>query len=211
VVLELYREFIEHDQPGPRQPDGYYLGLIPELTWDQYHWHDLVPSGYRIAWELKPGYFFGANQERYEAKLRYLHGLPLGPMSVVMINTVAEAVNASGNPNHSLLLGSITGVRGLPDNLYRNQAQAYANLGFRYAVQVAPRWAVQAVEFTDFGTFRPFNDSGVTRDWFGAVNAGAGGRIVPTFLSNTLLRVDVAHLFSPSQNTLVQVGITQYF
>jgi hypothetical protein len=211
VVLEVYREFIEHEQSGPRQPNGYYIGLIPELTWDKYHWHDLVPSGYRIALELKPGFFFGANQQRHEAKLRYMQGLPLRPMSVVMMNTVAEAVNASGNPNHSLLLGSITGVRGLPDNLYRNQAQAYANLEFRHAVQIAPRWAVQAVVFTDFGTFRPFNDSGATRDWFGAVNVGAGGRIVPTFLANTLLRVDVAHLFSPSQNTLVQVGITQYF
>jgi hypothetical protein len=33
----------------------------------------------------------------------------------------------------------------------------------------------------------------------------------PTFLSNTLLRVDFAHLFAPSANSLVQFGITQYF
>lgn len=43
------------------------------------------------------------------------------------------------------------------------------------------------------------------------MNVGTGVRIVPTFLSNTLLRVDVAHLFSPSPNSLLQIGITQYF
>ncbi len=211
VVLEVYREFIEQDRPGLRQPDGYYVGLIPELTWDRYRWHDLVPSGYRIALELKPGYFFGGHQHRHEAKLRYLQGVPLSSMSVLMMNGVAEVVNNSGNPNHSLLLGSITGVRGLPDNLYRNQGQAYANIEFRHAVQVAPRWAVQGVLFTDFGAFRPFTDAGGNRDWLGAVSVGAGGRIIPTFLSNTLLRVDVGHLFAPSQNTLIQIGITQYF
>lgn len=26
--------------------DGYYVGSIPELTRDKYHWHNLVPSGY---------------------------------------------------------------------------------------------------------------------------------------------------------------------
>ena len=42
---------------------------------------------------------------------------------------VAEAVNNSRNPNHSVLMGSIAGVRGLSDNLYRNRAQTYLNLG----------------------------------------------------------------------------------
>jgi len=45
----------------------------------------------------------------------------------------------------------------------------------------------------------------------GAVNVGAGFRIVPTFLSNTLLRIDFAQLFAPSPNSLIQIGITQYF
>ena len=211
VVLEVYREFIESDHRAPRQPDGYYVGLIPELTWDRYHWHDLVPSGYRVALELRPGFFFGGNQQRHEAKLRYLQGVPLGSTTVLMINSVAEAVNNSRNPNHSVLLGSITGVRGLPDNVYRNQAQAYTNLELRHAVQIAPRWAVQGVLFTDFGAFQSFTDTGSVRDPRGALNVGAGGRIVPTFLSNTMLRVDVAQLIAPTKNTLVQFGITQYF
>ena len=33
----------------------------------------------------------------------------------------------------------------------------------------------------------------------------------PTFLANTLLRVDFAQLLSRSPNSLIQVGITQYF
>lgn len=211
VVLKVYRELVEDLKADRRPPDGYYVGLIPELTWDQYHWHDLVPSGYRIALELRPGFLFGANQQRHEAKVRYLHGIPLGSTTVLMLNSVAEAVNNSGNPNHSLLIGSITGVRGLSDNLYRNRAQAYTNLELRHAISVAPRWAVQGVLFSDFGTFRSFTEEGRLQHWKGTVSVGTGIRIIPTFLSNTLLRVDVAHLFSPNHNTLLQIGITQYF
>lgn len=211
VVVKFYRELIEDEKGAQRLPDGYYVGVIPELTWDKYHWHDLVPSGYRIALELRPGFFFGANQQRHEAKLRYLQGIPLASTTVLMINSLAESVNNSGNPNHSILIGSIAGVRGLSDNLYRNRAQAYTNLELRHAISVAPRWAVQGVLFSDFGTFQSFTENGNLVDWRGTVNVGTGVRIVPTFLSNTLLRVDVAHLFSPSSNSLIQIGITQYF
>lgn len=211
VVLRFYREQIGDENGAQRPPDGYYVGLIPEVTWDKYRWHDLVPSGYRISLELRPGFFFGANQQRHEAELRYLQGIPLGPATVLMINSVAEAVNNSGNPNHSLLVGSIAGVRGLADNLYRNRALTYTNLELRHAIQVAPRWAVQGVVFSDFGAFQSFTERGTLRPWRGAVNVGAGVRVIPTFLSNTLLRIDLAQLFSPSPNSLVQFGITQYF
>jgi hypothetical protein len=143
--------------------------------------------------------------------VRYLQGLPLAPTTVFMINGVAEAVNNSGNPNHSLLLGSITGIRGLSDNLYRNRAQAYTNLEFRHAISLAPRWALQGVVFSDFGTFQSFTDEGRTRGWQNAINVGGGVRLIPTFLANTLLRVDFAQLLAPSPNSLVQFGITQYF
>lgn len=212
VVAKIYRELVQDQaRTGTRPPDGYYVGLIPEVTWDRYHWHDLVPSGYRIALELRPGYFFGADQPRHEVRLRYLQGIPVTPMTVLMVNAVGEAVNNSHNPNHSVLLGSIAGVRGLSDNLYRNRAQTYMNLELRHAIQVAPRWALQGVLFSDFGAFQPLTEEGQEKPWIGTVNVGAGIRVVPTFLANTLLRVDFAQLLSPSPNSLIQVGITQYF
>lgn len=211
VVLEVYREVVLEEQASRALSNGYYVGVIPELTWDRYHWDDLVPSGYRISLELKPGFFFGANHPRHEAKLRYLQGVPLGAKTVLMINGVAEAVNDTGNPNHSLLLGSIVGIRGLSDNLYRNHAQTYANLEFRHAVSLAPRWALQGVLLSDVGAFHSFAEDGALRPWRVAASVGGGFRLIPTFLSNTLLRVDVAQLLAPTQNTLVQVGITQYF
>jgi hypothetical protein len=76
---------------------------------------------------------------------------------------------------------------------------------------VAPRWALQGVLFSDVGAFQAFTEQGNQKDWIGTVNVGAGLRIVPTFLANTLLRIDFAHLLAPSDNSLVQVGITQYF
>ncbi len=210
VVLEMYHESID-DARAVRPPNGYYVGVAPEFAWDRYRWHDLVPSGYRVTMELRPGYFLGANQPRHEGRVRYLQGIPLSPMTVLMVNGMAEAVNDSGNPNHSLLLGSIQGVRGLSDNLYRNRAQTYANLELRHAMKVAPRWAIQGVLFSDFGLFQSFAEKGDVRGWRGAVNVGGGVRVIPTFLTNVLLRVDVAQLFKPESNLLIQVGITQYF
>ena len=128
----------------------------------------------------------------------------------MMINGMLEAVNA-GNPNHSILIGSITGVRGLSDNLFRNRAQTYTNLELRHAIPLAARWALQGVLFSDLGAFQAFTPDGNVRGWRGAVAVGAGFRIVPTFLSNTLLRVDFARLLAPTSNSLVQFGITQYF
>ncbi|MGQ0809937.1 MAG: hypothetical protein ACT4OO_01760 [Nitrospiraceae bacterium] len=209
VVFKAYRELIE-EAPGSHPSNGYFIGIAPELTWDRYRWHDLVPSGYRIAVELRPGYFLGPNQNRHEGRIRYLQGIPLADTTVLMINAMAEAVNA-GNPNHSLLIGSIAGVRGLSDNLFRNRAQAYTNLEVRHAISLAPRWALQGVLFSDLGTFQPFTEEGRLRGWKGAASIGAGFRIVPTFLANTLLRVDFAQLLAPSPNSLVQFGITQYF
>ncbi|BFU96250.1 MAG: hypothetical protein NTNFB02_29720 [Nitrospira sp.] len=212
VVLKVYHEQMHEFQgSGLEPPDGTYVGIIPEFAWDRYHWHDLVPWGYRLILELKPGYFFGSNQARLEGELRYLQGLPLGPMTVFMINGVAEAVNTTGNPNHSLLIGSITGVRGLSDNLYRTHAQSYLNLELRHAIRIAPRWAVQGVVFSDLGLFQPFTEAGDPENWRGAVNTGAGFRIIPTFLSSTLFRLDFAQLWRPRPNSLVQIGITQYF
>lgn len=209
IVAKVYREEIR-DAQGLRPPNGTYIGLIPELTWDQYHWHDLVPKGYRVALELKPGYFLGPNQNRHEGRIKYLQGVPLGDMTVLMINAVAEAVNA-GNANHSVLIGSQVGIRGLSDNLFRNRAQTYSNVELRHAIHVVPRWAIQLVGFSDFGAFQTFTDEGKVKSWRGAVNVGGGARLIPTLLSNTLIRVDWARLMEPIPNQLLQVGLTQYF
>lgn len=205
----MYRELIE-ENPGAHPPNGYFIGIAPEMMWDRYRWHDLVPTGYRVTLELRPGYFLGPNQNRHEGRLRYLQGVPLGPTTVLMINGMAEAVNA-GNPNHSVLIGSLAGVRGLRDNLFRNRAQTYMNLELRHAVSLAPRWALQGVLFSDLGSFQPFDVQGKPQSWKGAANIGVGARLVPTFLSNTLLRVDLARLLSPDERFFLQVGITQYF
>lgn len=197
AVLRAYQETVE-DAKGPHPSNGYFVGLAPEVTWDH------------VSAEFRPGYFLGANQNRHEARLRYLQGIPLASTPVLMINGVAEAVNR-GNPNHSVLLGSIAGVRGLSDNLFRNRAQTYSNLELRHAIQLAARWALQGVVFSDAGAFQRFTDQGQLRSWRGAVNIGAGFRVVPRFLSNTLLRVDFAQLPAPTPNSLVPFGITQYF
>jgi len=73
VVLRAYRETVE-DSKGPHPSNGYFVGTAPEVTWDRYHWHNLVPSGYWISAEFFPNYFLGANQHRHQARLPDLQG-----------------------------------------------------------------------------------------------------------------------------------------
>ena len=127
-----------------------------------------------------------------------------------MFNTNTSAVNG-GNPNHSALLGSQAGVRGLPDSFYRNRAQAYANLELRHAIEVAPRWYVQGVLFTDAAVFEPMNPSGSATSSMSAWSTGAGLRLLPTALVDTLLRADVARIHHPVTTWFAQFGINQYF
>jgi hypothetical protein len=209
IVARSYREIVS-DAPQGAPPNGYYIGIALELMWDQYHWHDLMPSGYRLTFELRPGYFLGPNQNRHELRLRGLAAQPLGERTVLAVNVMAEGVNA-GNPNHSVLIGSQVGVRGLQDNLYRNRAQTYANLELRHAIPLSTRVALQLVGFSDLGAFQGLDVHGRAGEWIGAANVGTGFRLIPTFLSNTMLRVDFSYLLQPSPTTFVQFGITQYF
>jgi hypothetical protein len=208
--LNAYQETLTAAS-GPSQPrDGTYLGTTSELVYDRYTWNDLTPRGFRAALELRPGIFVGAAEPRHEIRAKAIAGVPLGNSTVLMFNTSASAVN-SGNPNHSALLGSQAGVRGLPDSLYRNRSQAYANLELRHAVEIAHRWYVQGVLFTDAAVFEPMDARGSSTSGMTAWSTGAGLRLLPTALVDTLLRVDVARVHHPLTAWFAQFGINQYF
>ncbi len=195
-----------HSQPR----DGTYLGTTSEFVYDRYTWNDLTPKGFRAALELRPGIFVGAAEPRHEIRAKAIAGVSFGDKTVLMFNASAIAVNG-GNPNHSALLGSQAGVRGLPDSLYRNRSQVYANLEIRHAVEIARRWYVQGVVFTDAAVFEPMDASGKTTSEMTAWSTGAGLRLLPTALVDTLLRVDIARIHHPLTTWFAQFGINQYF
>ncbi len=196
---------------GASQPrDGTYVGTTSEFIYDRYTWNDLTPHGFRTSLELRPGVFIGPSQPRYETRLKAIVGVPLGDKTVIMFNTNLSAVN-SGNPNHSTLVGSQAGVRGLPDSLYRNRAHAYANLELRHAFEIANRWYIQTVLFSDAAVFEPMDARGTPMRAMSAWSTGAGLRLLPTALVDTLLRFDLARLHHPTGAWLAQFGINQYF
>lgn len=208
--LNAYQETLTAAS-GPAQPhDGTYLGTTSEFVYDRYTWNDLTPKGFRAALELRPGIFVGPAEPRHEIRLKAIAGLPLGDKTVLMFNASASAVNG-GNPNHSTLLGSQAGVRGLPDSLYRNRSQAFANLEIRHAVEIARRWYVQGVLFTDAAIFEPMDARGSATPEMTAWSTGAGLRLLPTALVDTLLRADVARIHHPLTAWFAQFGINQYF
>ncbi len=209
-VATVFHEYLTRAAGDPRPAAGTYVGAAAEIVWDAYFWHDLVPRGVSVMLEVNPGYFLGAAEPRHHAHVEALGARPLGAATVALARAGFEVVN-EGNPNHSSLIGSQDGVRGLPDSFYRNQAQAYGNLELRHAFALGRRWYVQPVAFADAAVFRPFDPAGRASRWLGAFSAGGGVRIIPTALVDTLLRLDLAHLVTPETDWFVQAGIAQYF
>lgn len=208
-MLQTYHESFSNVQ-GPAGPrEAMYFGGLFETIYDRYKWHDLTPSGYKLVGELRAG-MMTTERFRGEARFKLLSAMPVGPETVVLFNGNVAAINP-GDPNHSLLIGSQQGVRGLPDSFYRNATSGYANLELRHSFGLFPRFYVQPTLFVDSGVFQPMNSTGQTSDWKAAVSTGFGLRLVPTGFTNLLLRLDGGRLHLPTQGWFYQVGISQYF
>lgn len=205
-----YHERVSRLQGTVAPPTGVTLGGGLEISRDRYTWRDLDPSGYKIALDLGGGRFVPAGQGRYYAAIHALGAVSPTETTALMGQVVAETVNA-GNANHSLLLSSQVGVRGLADAFYRNQAQAYVNLELRQAWRFAARWALQAALFADAAVFAPMDAAGQRQAAERAWAAGGGLRLVPTWLAEIVLRVDGGRLFAPEARWFVQLGLAQYF
>jgi hypothetical protein len=206
--INAYRETLSVRE-GLVPPDGTYVGTASEFIYDRYTWNDLTPSGFRSVLELRPGVFVGPDQARHEVRAKTIAAAKLAESTALVAFTSASAVNL-GNPNHAALLGSVLGVRGLPDSLYRNHIQAFANVELRQALPLGKRWFLQGVAFTDVAGFLPMNARGEAASWLFGWSTGMGLRVLPTALVDTLLRLDAARLHYPFGGWLVQFGINQY-
>jgi len=204
------RELIERDAGTFAPPDGHGAGTYMAFTWDRYTWRDLVPDGLRVRFFARPGWYLPEGTARLTTHTTILAALPLGPLTVLATRTAYDVVS-EGNVNHSVLVGSHAGVRGLADAFYRNRQQVYTNVELRHALKLADRWALQLVAFADGAAFEQMDMRGRATSWKAAVGTGAGVRLVPTFLTQLLVRADLARLYIPEQRWFLQVGVTQYF
>lgn len=207
----LYAHEKMDDFEGPvRPPNGSTIGGGAQLLWDGFRFHDLVPSGIKALVGGGIAAFVPANQPRAYAELQLTAAQPLWPYAVLLARIDGSWTNR-GNANHSALVGSIEGVRGLEDSLYRNWLQTFGNLELRQSLKLFDRLALQAVVFADAAAFDRLSAAG-ERDGTGhAFSGGVGARVIPTFLASLLFRVDVARLVLPYQDWFVQLGVSQYF
>ncbi|MET0793426.1 MAG: hypothetical protein ABW061_18030 [Polyangiaceae bacterium] len=205
---EIIRERVGEDSP----PSSHALGTSMVFTWDAYRWADFVPRGVRAELWFSSGAFLGTPvaQPRHLTRLHLVVAQPLARYTVLTARAVFAA-STRGNAGFSQMLGSIEGVRGLEDGLYRNWLQAFANLELRQAVPIAERWAVQGVLFGDAAAFEQLEPNGGRGAAEQALSVGSGLRVIPTWLANVVIRVDVARLIAPYQTWFTQVGINQYF
>ena len=124
---------------------------------------------------------------------------------------VVGAVSTRGNANFSQVVGSLAGVRGLEDGLFRTWLQTYGNFELRQALPFAERWAIQGVLFSDVAAFEQIDAGGARGRTGSACSVGVGARVIPTWLANVMLRLDLARLLSPNQSWFLQFGLNQYF
>jgi len=221
LLSSAYRETLDGDV-APGLADGTFGGQGLRVVWDAYAWNDVVPSGLRLTLEAMPGLLVRGDRltPRHNVMLQALSALPLSSHVALVVNVVGEAVS-SGDPNHSALLGnvpgfrfsvgSLGGVRGLSDNVYRNTAHAYADVELRAALTLAPRWHVQGVAFVDGGVFAQMNVEGGTEDPRAALSTGLGLRLLPTAIATFVPRVDVGRRHLPDSAWFWTFGLSQYF
>jgi hypothetical protein len=193
-------------------PSTGVLQSFLAFTFDAYEWHDLVPSGVQSSVWFSIGGSFGEErpEPRHNAEWYFRAALPLGSRAV-LLGRIESMVGTRGNANYGFVLGSVDGVRGLPDATYYNWAQALGNVELRQSLQLWPRWAMQAVAFADAAAFEQMTAAGGRGDRNGALSVGTGARLVPTWISALILRVDVARLLAPETAWFAQIGLNQYF
>lgn len=182
------------------------------FSWDGYEWHDLVPRGLQASLWVSTGGLLGGERPmpRHSLDLYARAAVPLSEGAVVMAR-VDGAVGTRGNANYGILLGSVDGVRGLRDAAYFNWAQVLANVELRQSVRLGQRWALQGVVFCDAAALEQMTSEGGRGDQTGALSLGAGARLVPTWISNLLLRLDASRLLAPELAWFTQLGLEQYF
>lgn len=207
--VQVYREDYSNVNINKNLESATYFGTLFEVIYDRYSWDDLNPHGFRGVIEMRPGMMTNG-EFRGEAVAKFIAATPLAENTSLVMNGKLAAVN-SGNVNHSLLIGSQSGVRGLDDSFYRTSALGYLNLEVRHSMEVWERTFIQPVLFVDMARFRPMDSEGNNKAWVNALSTGAGVRLIPTGYTNLLLRADIARLHTPSEDWLFQVGITQYF
>jgi len=210
LELSAFQERISRREGAVSVTSGAEIGTSLVVTWDAYTFHDLVPHGYVVRLEAGPGMFVPAMQPRHDAQASVKAAWAPTATTVFAGQASFEGVSA-GNANHSALLGSLRGVRGLEDAFYRNHAQAVVNLEARQAWRFASRWALQGVLFGDAAELAPFDANGRSHGFITALAVGGGARVVPTFLAGAVARVDLARLLLPTERWFVQLGISQYF
>lgn len=195
-LMSYYEDYTNKDGPETLKA-AVYVGGLYEIIYDRYKWDDLTPGGYKLVFEFRPG-VMTTGRFRGETRFKFQTAFPLWEQASVLVNGNAAAVNP-GDVNHSLLVGSQQGVRGLQDSFFRTAILNYINTELRHSFRVAPRTFLQPVLFADAASFRSMNSSGDLQAWTNALSSGAGLRLVPTAYTNLLLRADVARLFFPNQ------------
>ncbi len=196
------------DVPGR----AHSAGTILSVVFNRYEFRDLVPRGLKAEVTAGTGFLSAGDlvQPRHYVEGNAVLAIPVAKYTVLM-GRVAFGALTRGNANFSYLVGSIEGVRGLEDNLYRNWLQVFSNVELRQGLPIARRWALQGIVFVDGAVFERFDENGRAADGVAAVSTGIGARLVPTWLASFVLRADVAYLVTPTTRPFVQLGLKQYF
>jgi hypothetical protein len=192
--------------------DGNHVQLELTITWENLRWSDFASNGMRFKLKLAPGMFLSdfAPAPRLMAEGFALMSKAFTPLTALMVQAWFTALNR-GNANFSTLLSSVGGVRGIPDATYHTWLLGVVNVELRQAIRLAERWALQAVIFGDAAAFDRVTSRGERGASGAAASSGIGLRLIPSFLADVVLRIDVGRAFWPEPGYFWQWGLSQYF
>jgi hypothetical protein len=216
MALDVSHERSTGTVPQGVRSEGVNVGLILRASWDGYEWHDVVPHGTRVSFEATPTIFVTARDvtNRHGVSVQVLHATKFGTRTALTINGIAEGA-WWGDPNNSLLLGTVSqsrgGVRGLPDNVYRTTAHAFGTVELRRAFELLPTLFLQPAIFVDGGVMARIDSTGAPTAMVPALSGGAGVRIVWTTLAGLVPRIDGGVLLLPQRSWFFTFGLSQYF
>jgi hypothetical protein len=153
----IFHERVSRQEGAYAPPSGMTLGGELEVSRDRYTWRDLAPSGTQLSFGLGAGGFVPAGQARLYGLVRGLGAVSPTETTALLGQVVLEVMNA-GNANHSLLLSSQNGVRGLADAaaFAPMDAQGQRQPGERAfaaggGLRLVPTWLAEIVVRVDAG------------------------------------------------------------
>lgn len=211
--VEDYAKVISEQVPGPDQRRekkqlfrlGYHL--------KQLHYNIYQPSGFDLSFSGELVTQKGVSPPFYLLRAIWKRYRSLGEYGLLASRTTLGYSANKNTPFAPFVVDSRINIRGAGNRVDRGTALLILNLEYRHLLYRKPWFAVQAIVFSDVGSWR--NPGGEINDIWQGENIkcfmGAGLRIISDKAQQAVLRIDYGYGLRPIGRRGFVLGLGQYF